>query len=206
MRVRLRLLLPVVLAASALAAPAAQADLVSGLVGTVLPTCGTTSKPFAQFGDSNSYYALPNNGFESGSTGWTLSGAGISKDNEPWYVNGAGRYALALPPGASATSPAVCINLLDPFFRMFAKSMSANGDLQAQVIFRGPTGNITGVLNYGSFDESAYGSWQPTSTVPSLLALPLGTTSAQLKLTSKATRGLWEVDDVFVDPCIGRIG
>src|SRR5439155_19742048 len=139
-------------------------------------------------------YALPNNGFESGSTGWTLSGAGIAKDNEPWYVNGSGRYALALPAGASATSPSVCINLLDPFFRMFAKSVPANGQLQVQVIFHGLTGNLTGVLNFGSFDPSGYGSWQPTSTVPSLLALPLGTTSAQVKLTSKATRGLWEVD------------
>jgi hypothetical protein len=100
----------------------------------------------------------------------------------------------------------VCINLLDPFFRMFAKSMSANGGLRAQIVFHGLTGNITGVLNVTTFDEGGYGSWQPTSTVPSLLALPLGTTSAQLKLTSTATRGTWEVDDVYVDPCIGRIG
>jgi hypothetical protein len=134
MKVRLRLVLPAVLAATTLAAPAAHAGLVSGLTGALLPTCGATSQPFAQFGDTNSYYALSNNGFESGSTGWTLSGAGISKDNEPWFASGPGRYALALPPGASATSPSVCINLLDPFFRMFAKSMSANGDLRAQIV------------------------------------------------------------------------
>jgi hypothetical protein len=206
MKVRLRLVLPAVLAATTLAAPAAHAGLVSGLTGALLPTCGATSQPFAQFGDSNSYYALPNNGFESGSTGWTLSGAGISKDNEPWFASGPGRYALALPPGASATSPSVCINLLDPFFRMFAKSMSANGDLRAQIVFHGLTGNITGILNVTSFGAGDYVSWKPTSTVPSLLALPLGTTSAQVKLTSTASRGMWEVDDVFVDPCIGRIG
>lgn len=206
MKVRLRLALPVVLLASVLAVPAANAGLISNLTGIVLPTCGDTSRPFAQFGDYNSYYALPNGGFESGSTGWSLSGAGISKDNEPWNVSGNGRYALALPPGASATSPGVCINLLDPFFRMFARSMSANGDLRVQILFRGLTGNLTGVLNVDSFAPGDYDGWGPTSTVPSLLALPLGTSYAQVRFTSTASRGLWEVDDVYVDPCIGRIG
>jgi len=206
MRVRLRLLLPILAAAAALSAPAAQAGLISGVVGVVLPTCGTSTHPFAQFGDFNGYYPLANNGFENGSAGWTLSGAGISKDNEPWLVNGPGRYALALPPGASATSPGVCINLLDPFFRMFARSMSANGDLEVQILFHGLTGNLTGILNVSSFASGDYAPWQPSSTVPSLLALPLGTSSAQIRFTSTATRGLWEVDDVFVDPCIGRIG
>jgi hypothetical protein len=206
MKVRLRLLLPVVLAAGALSAPAANAGLVSGVLGLAAPTCASTSHPFAQFGDSNAYYPLANNGFENGSTSWTLSGAGISKDNEPWYVNGSGRYALALPPGGSATSAPICINLLDPFFRMFARSMSANGDLKVQIIFHGLTGNLTGLLNYGSFSSGDYTSWSPTGTVPSLLALPLGTTSAQIRFTTTATRGLWEIDDVFVDPCIGRIG
>jgi hypothetical protein len=200
-------LLPAVLAAAACAVPAANAGLVSGLVNVVLPTCGTTVYPFAQFGDRNSYYALPNNGFESGSTGWALSGnAAVVSGNEPWYVNGNGASSLALGPGASATSPAVCINLLDPFFRMFAKGASANGNLQVQIIFRGPTGNLTGVLNFGSMSPGGYSSWQPTSTVPSLLALPLGTTSAQMRVTSTASSGTWQIDDVFVDPCVVRIG
>jgi hypothetical protein len=204
---RLRFLLPAVLAAAVFSVPAANAGLISGLVDVVLPTCGTTVYPFAQFGDNNGYYALPNNGFESGATGWSLSGgAGVVSGNEPWYVNGRGASSLALRPGASATSPAVCINLLDPFFRMFAKSASANGNLQVQIIFRGLTGNLTGLLNFGSLSPSGYGSWQPSSTVPSLLALPLGTTSAQMRVTSTASSGTWQIDDVFVDPCVVRIG
>src|SRR5437762_2677252 len=91
MRVRLRLLLPILAAAAALSAPAAQAGLISGVVGVVLPTCGTSTHPFAQFGDFNGYYPLANNGFENGSAGWTLPGAGISKDHEPWRVDGDAR-------------------------------------------------------------------------------------------------------------------
>ena len=48
------------------AAPAANAGLVSGITNTLLPTCGSSSQPFAQFGDYNSYYAVPNNGLENG--------------------------------------------------------------------------------------------------------------------------------------------
>jgi hypothetical protein len=61
-------------------------------------------------------------------------------------------------------------------------------------------GNVTGLLNIASFSPSGYGSWQPTSHVPSLLSLPLATVSAQIRLTSTATSGTWQVDDVFVDP------
>ena len=40
----------------------------------------------------------------------------------------------------------------------------------------------------------------------SLLALPLGTSSAQVVVTSLAGGGDWEIDDVFVDPWLNRIG
>jgi hypothetical protein len=206
MKARLRFVLPAVLAAVACAAPASNAGLLDPITQLVLPTCGINSYPFAQFGDKHAYFGFANNGFENGSTNWSFSGAGIAKDNEPWFVNGYGRYALALPPGASATSPGFCINLLDPAIRMFAKSVSANGDLKVQVLFRGITGNLTGVLNVDSLSPDGYGDWAPGDRVNSLLAVPILTSYAQIRITSAATRGLWEVDDVFVDPCISRIG
>jgi hypothetical protein len=203
---RLRVLLPIVAVAAALAAPAANADLIGGVTQVLLPTCGTSLHPFAQFGDSHAYYSIQNNGFENGSNGWTLGGgAYVGLGNEPWYVNGWGSHSLVLPPGASATSPGFCINLLDPDLRMFARR-AANSGLQVQVLFRGLTGNLTGILNYATFSPSDYATWQPTDTVNSLLALPLGTSYAQVRLTSLASSGTWQVDDVFVDPwenCIG---
>ena len=68
------------------------------------------------------------------------------------------------------------------------------------MIFYGLLGNITGILNFTSFNASGYTSWEPSSFVPSTLALPLLTYSAQLRLTSTATSGTWQVDDVYVDP------
>jgi hypothetical protein len=194
---RLRVLL--VLAAAALAAvvvaPAGNAGLLS---------CGATSQPFAQFGDYSSYFGFGNNGFEGGTTGWRLSGASVVAGNEPWYVNGFGSHALSIAPGGTAASPLVCTAIDAPDWRMFAHADGANGSLRAQIVFFGLLGNVTGILNVTSFDAGGYGSWAPTADVPSILSLPLLTAYAQLRLTSTATSGSWQVDDVYVDPWASR--
>jgi hypothetical protein len=191
--------IPVIVAASLLAVPASNAGLLDPITQLVLPTCGTSGHPFAQFGDGNSYYGFPNNGFESGSSGWSLAGgAYVGSGNEPWYVNGWGGRSLKLPPGASATSPGFCINLFDPAIRMFANG-SAGGDLKVQVLFHGLTGNLLGIFNYS--DVTGTGAWAPTDRLSSSLGLLVA--YAQIRVT--AASGTWQVDDAFVDPtvCLG---
>jgi hypothetical protein len=179
---------------------AAAVAVVAAPAGNAALACAGTVQPFMQFGDKDSYFAFPNNGFESGTTGWKLSNASVGSGNEPWNVNGAGGSSLAIAPGGSASSPKVCAALNAPHWRLFAHSNGANGSLTAQVIFYGLLGNVTGILNFTSFNASGYTSWEPTSFIPSTLALPLLTWSAQLRLTSTATSGTWQVDDVYVDP------
>jgi hypothetical protein len=199
---RMRVFLPVLAAAALLAVPAANAGLLDPITQIVAPTCGTSGYPFAQFGDGNTYFGFKNNGFESGSYGWSLTGgAYVGSGNEPWFVNGSGSRSLVLPPGASATSPGFCINLLDPAVRMFARG-SSGGDLKVQVLFRGLTGNLTGILNVG--DVAGNGAWAPTPRVSSLLALPLLTSYAQIRVTSAS--GSWQVDDAFADPLVSLAG
>jgi hypothetical protein len=202
---RIVLLVALASAVSALAASAASAGLISGLVNTVLPSCGPTSQPFAQFGDDDAYCAFANNGFESGLSSWSASsGASVVAANEPWYVSGPGSHALDLAPGASVTSSALPVSLVDPWARMFARSVGANGALRVQVIFRGLTGNLTGLLNVGDLSPGDYPAWAPSGILPSLLALPLGTSSAQVRITSLASSGHWQVDDVYLDPMLAR--
>jgi len=175
--------------------------------GGILPSCGAKTYPFTPWGDYDAYCAFPNLGFESGTTKWTLTGkASLVAANEPWHVSGAGSHALQLGPGATARSSTLPVNLLDPWIRLFARSAGANGSLLVQVQFRGLLGNLTGVLNVGSLSSSGYSSWQPTQRVLSALALPLLTTSAQVLLTSRATSGSWQVDDVYLDPCVAKLG
>jgi hypothetical protein len=190
--------------AAALSVPAA---LASGTSSLLLPSCGAKSYPFKQWGDPDAYCAFPNLGFESGTTGWTLTGkASIASANEPWQVSGPGTHALQLGPGATALSSRLPVSLLDPWLRAFARSAGANGSLRVQVLFRGLTGNLTGLLNVGSLSPGSYSSWQPTQRVLSTLALPLFTTSAQVQFTSTASSGSWQVDDVYLDPCASKLG
>jgi hypothetical protein len=193
--------------AACLSIPAASAGLLPrGLLG-LLPSCGATSHPFTPWGDSGAYCAFPNLGFESGSNGWTLNGnASIAAANEPWHESGAGTHALQLGPGATALSSPLPVSLLDPWLRFFARSNGANGSLHVQVLFRGLTGNLTGLLNFGTLSPGGYSSWQPTQRVLSTLALPLLTSTAQVELTSQAKSGSWQVDDVYLDPRIAKLG
>jgi hypothetical protein len=181
-------------------AAAAFVSVPVGNAGRNALLCSASEQPFAQFGDYNSYFGFGNNGFEAGVDGWGLSGASVGSGNEPWYVNGSGSHSLSIGPGGTATSPLVCAALNAPGWRMFAHATGANGSLRAQIVFYGLLGNVTGLLNVTSFSPSGYGSWEPSADVPSILALPLGTRYAQLRLTSTATSGSWQVDDVFVDP------
>jgi hypothetical protein len=190
-------------AAAGLSVPAASASGANAL----LPSCGAKSYPFKPWGDLDAYCAFPNLGFESGKTAWTLTGStAIASANEPWHVSGAGTHALQLGPGATALSSRLPVSLLDPWIRAFAHSVGANGPLRVQVLFRGLTGNLTGVLNVGSLSAGSYSSWQPTQRVLSTLALPLLTTSAQVRFTSTATSGSWQIDDVYLDPCASKLG
>src|SRR5437868_10962030 len=79
--------LVVVLAALALSAPAANAGLISGLLGGNCPSTGT--QVFATWNDYASYFLAPNGGLENGSTGWSLSGgAAVVSGNEPFLPTG----------------------------------------------------------------------------------------------------------------------
>ncbi len=194
----------VLAAAAALAVPVASAG---GLLGGLLPSCGAVSQPFLQWQDSSGYCAFPNLGFEQGADGWTLTGdASVVADNEPWNVSGPGTHALELGPGAAALSSPLPISLLDPWMRFFAKDASANGSLYVEVIFQGPLGNLTGLLNFGSLSGASFQSWQPTQRILSALALPLGTTSARVLFVSGASSGAWRIDDVYLDPCASKFG
>lgn len=202
---RLWLVVSIVIVAAALAVPAASAGSFGRL--SLLPSCGATSQPFSAWGDFGSYCAFPNLGFESGQTSWTLTGnTSIIAANEPWHVSGPGTHALQLGPGATALSSPLPVNLLDPWIRFFAHSVGANGSLHVQVLFRGLTGNVTGLLNFGTLSSSGYSSWKPTQTVLSILALPLLTSTAQVELTSEAKSGSWQVDDIYLDPRLVRLG
>ena len=115
-----------VLGCTALAAPAAEANILSLLPGS----CGgeVYSQPFARWGDMSNYVLMPGGSFEAGSPVWVLSGgAKTAAGNESYHVRAASDVSsLALPAGSSATSPAACTSIYHPTMRFFLRNAAAS--------------------------------------------------------------------------------
>ena len=211
MAARLRYLVPAVLAAAAFAVPAANADLIGSLTGLVSGNCPSGgTQVFAPWGDMNHYNLAPNGGFELGSYGWSLSGgASVVYGNEPFYPTGF--RSLSLPSGSSAMSPPVCLGTQQLYIRMFGKDTGGTDDgLLVRVYFYGLLNQLLGSADYAVFPGG--GGWGPTGQVDSsgglLAPLPivdlLSSSTARIQIMPLGSGSHWQVDDVYVDPCIGR--
>jgi hypothetical protein len=109
-----------VVLASASASPARAGD------GSLLGCGHQPVHPFLQWLDPLPYTLLPGADFESGAAGWTLTGgARVADGNEPFYVTRGSDSHSLLPPGSSATSPAMCVGLVLPVVRFFSSGGSA---------------------------------------------------------------------------------
>jgi len=166
--------------------------------------CGQpVSQPFLRWLDPGRYFLAPDGGFESGASGWALAGgAAVAGGNEPWHVAGAadGR-ALALPPGAAAVSPPVCVGLADPTTRLFVRNTAPLGlgvlVVSAEVRVAGLDAVVpVGVVVAGS----GYGPTLPLPLLANLTAPLSSGGAAEVRLRFLAVGGSWQVDDVYVDP------
>src|SRR5581483_1344900 len=119
-RVAVSALLVGVLWALVLGAGKAQA----GLLGC---RYGDDAKTFARWGDYSDYVPVPGGNFES-NAGWTLTGgARIVDGNEPFHLRSpSDNHSLLLPPGSSAMSPPVCLQVLTPTIRFVGQASGAS--------------------------------------------------------------------------------
>jgi hypothetical protein len=170
-----------------LPAAAAQADIID------LSACNLSplSQPFAPWLDPASYELAPGGDFESSS--WSLSGgAARVPGSESFAATGThGSWSLSLPAGASAQSPATCVDAAYPTIRFFT---SGTGLVAVSVVY--------GAVTLPAGVTVAVGGWSPS--------LPAVTSSALVALTSDGSAdvslrfttllGNVRVDDVFVDP------
>jgi len=209
MAVRLRFLLPVVMAAAAFAVPAANAGLVGNLLGAGnCPSGGTTV--FSPWSDYANYFLAPNGSFEFGSSGWALSGgAAVVEGNEPFLPTGT--HSLSLPSGSSAMSPLVCLGPNQLFVRMFAADAGgADHGLRIRVVWYGLLNQVLGASDFATLAPG--GGWLPSSKIDSSggLQVPLlpvlGSTYARIQIAPLGAGSRWQIDDLFIDPWVNRIG
>ncbi|HWH06504.1 MAG TPA: hypothetical protein VNT23_08715 [Gaiellaceae bacterium] len=171
-------------------------------------SCGyEASHPFLPWLDPSPYTLIPDGGFEGGAKGWKLKdGAKVVSGNEPYYVAGPGAHSLYLPPGSSATSPSMCVQLVLPTVRFMSVGGSLFTYLKVEVLYRDAAGKQRAVeLLPGATPTSR---WQPTLPLLqlggalSLLTLDGVTTEMQFRFTPTGVLGggKWRIDNVFVDP------
>jgi hypothetical protein len=196
--------LPVGLIASMATLGAAVPAAHAGLLVATTQNCGTEtlSQPFLQFGDPMHYTVVPGGNFD-GSANWNLSGgAQVVPGGDGYSLSGSPSTAsLALPPGSSAVSPAICVGIHEPDLRFMAQN---TGDplstMNVSVIFQTLLGQAE--LPIGTF--LANGTWQPTAVDPILVnllpLLPNQMTPIAFQFTPAGSGGNWQIDDVYVDP------
>jgi hypothetical protein len=175
--------------------------LVLASAGSAMAACPapSVSTPFAQWGDSNSYFAVPGGTFENGQPGWTLSSAALSAGNEPFNVNGAAdNQSLTIAGGGSATSPYFCVDTTMSSMRLFADQVATGGDLQITALVQTPNG-VTNVA-VGNLADGSMPAWAPTQPITGNTSQLQGSVMVALRFSVPAATASWTIDDVYVDP------
>jgi hypothetical protein len=161
----------------------------------------SVSSPFVRWGDANVYALAPGGDFESGLTGWALTGGAKQVTGSEIYgaTGVVGKYSLELPQGASATSPYMCVEANYPTFRFFARNGSKFAGLSVEVLYKNTLlsgGALSGAIGVGS----AWGPSPEMRTDAVVGGVLSGGSTAQLALRFRATSGTSRIDDTFVDP------
>jgi hypothetical protein len=182
----------------------ARADLVDTLTGGACAE-QVLDRPFLPFADPLSYVLAPGGTFEAGAPGWTLTGgAAVVDGSEPFALHAEGdARSLELPPGSSATSPAMCVGLLHPTLRHVARNRGGLlSRLDVEVVFADGAGTLHAVPLLPV--TGLPGAWAPTLPTPLVvnLATPLaeGLRRVAIRFSVPERAGTWQVDDVYVDP------
>jgi hypothetical protein len=160
---------------------------------------------FSAFGDTRDYVLAPGGSFEGRRLdGWQVRRAAVSSDGSPLEVNGDDNdRSLKIPEGGSATSPAMCVDLHYPTFRVMARA-AKEGGLRVEVIY--PDSADPVFHEVGALAASRNGSWQPSADMPVFPergGAAAGMRRVALRFTSVAVNGdagEWKVDDLYVDP------
>ena len=160
------------------------------------------SKAFKAFGDTADYSLLSNGAFESGTGGWSLSGASVVSGNESFNVRAAtDSKSLAIAATGRVVSPAFCVSTDHPSFRFFAKRTSGTWGV-LNVSLRWSAGGATNETVVGSVTTGT--AWTPTQSFSLSQILGLWNAdqagTAQIVFDPENYGGAWAIDDVYIDP------
>lgn len=163
----------------------------------------SASTPFAQWGDTNSYFIVPGASFEGtpDDVGWNLWNAGLTPGNEPFDVGSpTDDQSLTIDAGGVATSPTFCLDDTMSDIRFIAQEDEAGSDLQVNLLVWRWHRMYT--IPIADLSDGSMPSWAPTAP----LSLPTGnipngySVTAALQVVVPSSQGSWQIDDMYVDP------
>lgn len=190
---------PLVFAASAVAQEPAT-------TGATAETCTDPSleQPFSVLGDTRDYVLAPGGAFEDPTApGWSLTGgAAVVDTTDPLAFGSSGdANSLSLPPGSSAVSPAMCVDLQYPTMRFVGAQLADNNaGLQVEVLY--PSSEKQEWQKASTVKATAEDGWHATKDVdvrPEYGGKTAGWRLVALRFTAEE-KGTWLIDDVYVDP------
>lgn len=190
-------------------AGAVAAIMVAGFVGGATADAAscptrTTKQAFAAWGDLNSYFVADSGTFESGTGAWSLSGGPtVVSQQSPWKVNGSAHTkALSIPKNAKATTPLMCVAANEEWMRFFYKSPGVAGSaIQVKIEVSNSLGTS---INTWAVDGTRAGWFvSPQIYLPNLRDAS-GIQYLTISFYPINTQANWVIDDVMIDPWIGR--
>ncbi len=175
-----------------------------------VPTCTVPSadaQPFLPWHDNGSYFAAPAGTFETkqGLPGWSTSGSvDLANGNEKWYVHSRNdSSSLRIAPGASATSPPICVTINTPVMRFFSKSSGSSSRLNVSLNYTDKYGNAR-TASLGTFNPGADWSLSQQILFLNYIAPVVGgqgqtSVSFTFSVPSSSSTGS-QIDDFYIDP------
>lgn len=155
------------------------------------------SQPFLSFGDSSWYVPAPGESYDNfAGKGWTLSG-GASIQRTGLY-DGTRGNVLDLPAGASAVSPATCVNNLYPYLRTMVKDTNG-GSVGVFISYQNLDGSWSSKKSAG-LAKSPSSPWALSNDV----MLPAGSFSgwlyARVTLVGQGSSTDNQIYNLYLDP------
>jgi hypothetical protein len=173
-------------------------------------TCNAPNvfNPLLAFKDRRDYFVAPAGDFEDPSLpGWQLTGgAQVARGGSAHALIGDQQAnSLSLPPGSSATSPEMCVDLNYPVFRFFAAQLNPDTDSELVVDVIYPALARNNVREAKKFRLKAKDGWTLSDAIklePQRLGKRAGwrRIAVRFRVESGKKAASYRVDDVLIDP------
>ncbi len=178
-------------------------DILSGDGSCTYPAA---SRVFLPWFDLASYSLAPQ-GDLADTSDWQLAGTSLSSDHDPWT---AGSASLVLPAGSQATTPEMCVGLINPTIRFFVNNGAGRAsDLKVSLVYQSVLGGTT-TVTLAKLRTVGPG-WQPSAPVlvganlmSAITAGGYATVSFVFTPEGVSAGQSWAIDSVYVDPFLQR--